>query len=551
MKRTILLQLILMGVCGVFQAVYSQEERIQMLEQYMQRQLTDIGEHAFITGGIKSGFRANMLVQIHRYELNKTLRQRFFNKVASRPEREKTLATPSGHFLLHWDETGEHAVPLLDSLNNGIPDYIDSAMVVLEDVWRIEIDSLGFQPPFNSEGLPIETYDIYFSELASKGWYGVTWPDYDDIPALPGLNFTSYIELDRDYDSGFYTLGLDGLRVTAAHEFNHAIQLCYNFREEDLFFYEMTSTWLEEVLYPDVNDYFQYLSLIFNDVSNTAFDRYQSINDPYPYANALYLYMLGKEKGNEIVSMVWEEIKNDKVMKALPNTLTKNGISWLESLSTYGTWLYYTGDRSQEGRYFPEAAYYDQIMIKEDDRYTGLLSDKIYKSIDREANRYLEITNFPSPQVQLGVLGEDASSQGYHLLQRTVPSVLYLANQQISVMLAEPDTFVLLLTNAQESQSTFSIVQEISKWETTVYPNPLIVKKQTEKINFINIPADATVYIYTVTGFLVEQFTAANSGSILSWDLCNTRGQAVSSGVYLYRIEGKKISETGKFVIIR
>jgi hypothetical protein len=275
------------------------------------------------------------------------------------------------------------------------------------------------------------------------------------------------------------------------------------------------------------------------------------LNDPYPYANSLYLQMLSRKYTADIVSSIWVQMKTHRAMDALNNVLDEKSSSWLESLSTYGVWLYYTGNRAQAGHYFQDAALYDQLLIQEEDKYTYNLLDKLGKQVGYQANRFLEITNIPSPQLQLAVLGEDAYRQGYHLLQRELPSELYSVNQQISFVLTLSDTFVLLLTNAQDSPANFSVVQNIFNRQITVYPNPLIVKKQTEKINFINIPVDATVYIYTVNGSMVTQIAPPPNGSILSWNLRNTLGHAVSSGVYLYRIEGEKISETGKFVIVR
>jgi len=55
--------------------------------------------------------------------------------------------------------------------------------------------------------------------------------------------WTSYIEIDNDF-IGFYTIGINAARVTAAHEFHHAIQMGNyapqsggsSIRSSDLFF---------------------------------------------------------------------------------------------------------------------------------------------------------------------------------------------------------------------------------------------------------------------------------------------------------------------------
>jgi hypothetical protein len=542
--------LLIITIGWVNQAVYGLEEIVQALEGYMRNYLSGEVSVRFATDGIKSGFRSNMLIMHYKNELDAGLFQQYFKKVLARPEREKSVPTPSGYFILHWDESGTHSVPLLDSDGNEIPDYIDSAAVIFDYVWKMEIDSLGFQPPPDSDGNPVTSYDIYFSELKSMGWYGATWPDAQDIPEIPGLNFTSYIEVDRDFSSGLYTLGLNGLRVTAAHEFNHAIQLGYNYRDEDLFFYEMTSTWAEDALFPQVNDYFQYLPILFENVSGASFDRF-SENDPYPYGNALYLHMLTKEFSRSICSTVWQEIKNYRVVEALRRVLSTRGVTWLESLSSYGVWLYYTGNRAQTNRYLPNAELYDQVSVKNDDIHIYGMLDKLKKEMEHEANRYLQITNITSPRLQIGVLGEDTGRQGYHLLQRSLSSSLFIINEQSDLQISEPDTVVLLLTNARDSYSIFSVVEEMTATQIDVYPNPLIVSNHNEKVNFINIQADASIYIYTISGNLVAKIIPDTGSSIVSWDIRNIAGRPVASGIYLYQVQGSDNSKIGKLVIVR
>ena len=52
--------------------------------------------------------------------------------------------------------------------------------------------------------------------------------------------------IDNDFTS-YFSSGINGARVTVAHEFHHSIQGGnYIFRPEDTFFYEITSTAMEE-----------------------------------------------------------------------------------------------------------------------------------------------------------------------------------------------------------------------------------------------------------------------------------------------------------------
>ena len=148
-------------------------------------------------------------------------------------------------------------------------DLITIAKKMIRERHSIPLDKNG---PLDENGNPVTLYNIYFGLLKDGfyEYYGLTVP-IDDIPSIPGINYTSYMEVHKDF-AGFPSEGLSGLKVTAAHEFHHAIQFCYNVRNGDKFFWEMTSTWIEDFIYPEINDYYQYLPYFFSSVSNTRFD---------------------------------------------------------------------------------------------------------------------------------------------------------------------------------------------------------------------------------------------------------------------------------------
>jgi hypothetical protein len=80
------------------------------------------------------------------------------------------------------------------------------------------------------------------------------------------------------------------------------------------------------------------------------------------------------------------------------------------------------------------------------------------------------------------------------------------------------------------------------------------------RIQFINLPAIATVNIYTVTGELVaslqhpdpDYFNYGSYGGALNWDLTNQHGEEIVPGVYIFHAEGEGGEQyKGHFVIIR
>ncbi len=73
------------------------------------------------------------------------------------------------------------------------------------------------------------------------------------------------------------------------------------------------------------------------------------------------------------------------------------------------------------------------------------------------------------------------------------------------------------------------------------------------RLLFINLPARATINIFTLSGRKVKslQHHDENKG-IKGWNLTNKEGEQVSSGIYLYTVENQENGDTktGKFVII-
>lgn len=74
------------------------------------------------------------------------------------------------------------------------------------------------------------------------------------------------------------------------------------------------------------------------------------------------------------------------------------------------------------------------------------------------------------------------------------------------------------------------------------------------KIDFINLPAQCTVRIYTITGALIKTLfkDSGFSNGSLSWNLLTDDGMDAAYGVYLYHVDAPGIGEhIGKFALIK
>ena len=163
-----------------------------------------------------------------------------------RPEKDNFAISPTGHFYIHYDTTGNTAPDLTDIDGNGIPDYVDEVALIADSAYHVLVNVLEYdEEPFDGEG----GYDIYIMSYGANV-YGYNYKDNGN---------TSYLQIDNDYvgyDSKFDLTPIQIMRISVGHEYFHGIQWGY---EENIgsnkYFYEMTSMWFEDILIPDGNDY--------------------------------------------------------------------------------------------------------------------------------------------------------------------------------------------------------------------------------------------------------------------------------------------------------
>jgi hypothetical protein len=102
--------------------------------------------------------------------------------------------------------------------------------------------------------------------------------------------------------------------------------------------------------------------------------------------------------------------------------------------------------------------------------------------------------------------------------------------------------------------SLFQIVAQTpgaSVSEGFVFPNPFRPSLGHTKIKLSNLPAGASIKIFTATGRLLKELNADAAGQVLTWDGTDRDGRALASGVYLAVIEGSGGRRTIKFAVQR
>ncbi len=273
-----------------------------------------------------------------------------FAQVFQRPAMTDSLVSPGGHFRVHYDTRGRHAISPEDANRNRVPDYVEEVAVTFDAVWALQVRSLGYRNPLDDgDGL----FDVYIRQLGTSGVYGQTWPNSLGVPVT-----SAYLTVDNDYTDRIYaTRGLDGLHVTVAHEFFHAIQFAYNARELT-WWHEATATWMEDVAYDDVNDYFQYTRFVL-DSPTVSLDWQPSLQDGHQYGACIYIHYLDQVFGRRAIRETWEGLGERNTssydVQKLNHTVPTGGFSG--TLPGYVAWNYFTGTRSREG-FYEEGVFY-------------------------------------------------------------------------------------------------------------------------------------------------------------------------------------------------
>jgi hypothetical protein len=259
------------------------------------------------------------------------------------------------HFCLHYSGDAAWAQTTADTL---------------EAVWSKEVGGLGFRhPPFDGDGL----FDVTLSDVGSQGLYGAC------APAQNRTHSTSSCVLDDDFAAVQFggAAPINSLRVTAAHEFFHAIQFGYD-TTEDIAFMEGTAVWAEEQVYPTINDYLQYLP--YSAITHPRVPADYNGNDAnsdvfYRYGAVLFWKFLSERYGTTaIVRRVWEYADGSRYsLQAVSGALAERGISFATAFARFGAWNTEPSGSYGDRALFPSVPWWRVTGLNRSHRDTGRL----------------------------------------------------------------------------------------------------------------------------------------------------------------------------------
>ena len=510
--------------------------------------------------------------------------QKILAKYLSRYDLQYSILSPSGRFRLHYDATGYNAVDTSDRNRNGIPDYIDSAGLYFDYAHYLLIDSLGYNPPARDSTGQGKEFDVYFVQI--QGAYGITY--LEELVPGRGNAYSCYMTVENDF-RGFKTPPLGSLKVTSAHEYYHAVHVNYAFRDEDIFFMEMCSTWMEDFAHADVNDYLFYLDYFFNHI-NYPFSYF---NGEHEYGAALWNHMIVKKYNPDLIRDIWTNIRNENAMTSIQKVLTSYNTTFNDELISFGIWNYFTNERNDSYNFYQEGFLYPSVRFAQTKTIDGE-DFTIYKEMSKLSSIYYQIsdttnnldiglivTNLETPtskdfngnydpaekdsfSIDLITLTEDQPpGDEDFFLQNNLVKLTDRHGIRLNVLHQENwrANAVVTLENGE-----YEIIQFFPMYAAngntkrnfieTVYPNPLVIgENDPVQMKYIVSDEEAgELDILSSDGRLMKRYrfdAPKYNYHILQWDGRNEKGNFVSSGIYVLVLRVGNSVDIKKLAIIR
>jgi hypothetical protein len=518
------------------------------------------------------------------------LTDRFLARALQRPGLEHDVVSPSGHFRIHYGSSGSDAVDPTDDDGNGIPDYIDLVATVADSVWHLQIDVLGYNEPPSDNGTGGgDEVDIYVNDVGRRLNYGITYP------MSSGASGPAYLEIDNDYTNGIFgstficpgfsgTRGAEALRVTLAHEFFHVVQFGYYQGSDGSWWQEASATWMEDVAYPEVNDYLQYVCSFLLEPGR-ALDSGLPSADFHAYGAAVFTHFLDQRYGAESVRWIWDTHKSrrsanlDNFDSALRNyrgtVLGESDVSDAgieDAFAEMGVWSWFVGDRFREGFFeegdqypadflasFPVAA---KVAVSDSGRLDHMsrayvrLEPRLLPggaTIDTELSRgrwRRHLILVAADSIEVRNLGDSGGI--------TVPGwdawddvVLVVSNVDVGGIGYDYEVVVTYDPEMVDAPAPTQLSLEAG------VPNPFRPGQHGETfVSFdLDQPSDDTsLSLFAADGTLVRRFDlgarSARRHSV-RWDGTNTEGALVASGIYYAILDADGVVRRQPLAVIR
>ncbi|MBI3259641.1 MAG: hypothetical protein HYZ54_09235, partial [Ignavibacteriae bacterium] len=386
---------------------------------------------------------------------------------------------------------------------------------------------------------------------------------------------TTFILIDNNFSETdirtngskvYKTFGYDALKVTTAHEYHHAIQVgVYGVPTEtpESAVNEMTSTWMEYRVHPDMVDYVYYLTPFFTQNSSYYFGK----SEPdYGYKYSIVLEYFHSLYGDAFIKRIWDIIGTGVLpYHAIENTFLErgNGVTLAQAWCSFTEWMYHTGKRSVPGKFFTKASMFPELSYNRRGLYSAptFIASETIRPFEIQLTQCklpTETTTSTPDTVDFVVTFPNTASMVNHF-DTPGEYTLTIATEPLPQTIEGTRYKWDIVTPNSEICSMHFLTNGFSaNTSEFVYPNPFHVGRASDISLYFPVPVDAnyndkiTLSIYTLEWHSVfSSEIAANfydGKRLIQWtpDI-----NILSTGVYLYTLDIHEKTTLGKFSVVR
>ena len=196
--------------------------------------------------------------------------------------------------------------------DSGVTQFAEAlldSVTTIADRYQTEFN---FLPPVGGDHYYI---DLYIGNRGAR--------DADDGRSITIASYYAAFADQYDEGPGFMVFNpvirdqLDLLRVTIAHELFHLIQFAYrhgnDYLDNDLWLLEATATAMEELFYPDSNDYVRFVDSWYRSIQQPL----DTFNGSHEYGAALFALHLINRHGIESITSLFEHFRDQTGWQAI------------------------------------------------------------------------------------------------------------------------------------------------------------------------------------------------------------------------------------------
>jgi len=490
------------------------------------------------------------------------------------PEGERiSYWSPSHLFRLNYQTSGSNAVPPADEDGSGVPDYVERVAEYMDYSLELECNILGFSlPPFQDDAAYMS---VTLENLS--GIYGYTQPT--GYPA--GM---TRIVLDNDFvgyapndDPDGQELG--AAKVTAAHEFKHSTQYVgSNWSEGG--WNEVDATWAEEIVYPVVNDYHNYLSF-GSPISSPTMALDGGSTGTGSYEDCVWKHYMSQTHGVQFVVDYYDYRKTHQgqaVMDSYEQLFWDYGSDLNIAWNEFTAWNFACGARAladegyEEDELYPTGSAQKTMYAYPDDHsgYVTHLAANFIRCLNvNQAGKNMKITFNGNDSARMTLAA--VVNVSYSTNQGTFYTIpLDINNDAVFQVPYDLDgvySVGFVVGNAAKIGGNMSYSVDIERVDAVVnaagddvpafaiggnYPNPF---NPSTAIKFSLSSAAATrLDVYDLSGRKVRSLLQANLGAgehTVRWNGQDDSGRALASGTYLAQLRSGEQVTTHKLVLAK